>query len=245
MISGNALFTASPQWFLNDKPIDTVPALDVLGVTFGSNCSFTQHCESRVEKCRRSFHSLRDAGLSYPGANTKVKSYLWNSMCKPVLLYGTDSIALSNSDISLLESTQGKLLKCCLGFHKYCLTTPLLCALDISNIQSLLIASNASLFKRIMRIESPINRLSCYFLSLFILKKIVIPNTLIDRLIKANLSPIQCIYNINIALNMYRTQKWKVESGTIDALKFLLMSENFIKPYSEEHVLSYLLLRSF
>ena len=44
---------------------------------------------------------------------------------------------------------------------------------------------------------------------------------------------------------MYRTQKSKVESGTIDALKFLLMSENFIKPYFEEHILSYLLLRSF
>jgi len=196
------------------------------------------HCDQRMEKCRRSFFAMKDLGLSYPGADCNVKSYLWKSLCQPVLMYGSDCISISKSKVKEMESLQGKLLKSCLGFDKRCRSTPLLEALNVSRISDCIMFSNASLMKRIMFVDSPINRLTCYLLSLYITKGTIIPNTLIHRLVTFGLSPTKCI-------STSPHPPSHTFSGCTDSLRFLLMHEHFIKPYSDEHILSCLLLRSF
>jgi hypothetical protein len=132
---------------------------------------------------------LKDSGLSYPGTASDVKSYLWKTMCQPILLYGFDSVTPSATNLKSLESTQGTLLKKCLGFDKRSRTSPLLQALGVHKINDCLKFSNASLINRIMKVESPVKRLNAYLLSLYILKNQLIPNTLIHRIVMHGLSP--------------------------------------------------------
>ena len=48
----------TPNWKLGSIPIITENQLDILGVTFSNNYSFSQHIDSRVRKCRQSYYSL-------------------------------------------------------------------------------------------------------------------------------------------------------------------------------------------
>ena len=85
-------FHDQPKWFLKDALIENVDALEILGVNFGPKAS---HVDRRAEKCRRSFHSLRSLGLPYPGCHALVKAHLWKTICQPVLLYGSECIAMT------------------------------------------------------------------------------------------------------------------------------------------------------
>ena len=64
------------------------------------------------------------------------------------------------------------------------------------------------------------------------------PGTLIERVLSHGLSPINCIFN---KLSLVNSQN----CGVVDSLKVLLSREQFLKPYSEEHVLVGLLTRAF
>ena len=183
---------------------------------------------------------MKDAGLSYPGTDSEVKSYLWRSMCQPILLYGFDCVTPTATNLKSLESTQGMLLKKCLGLDKRCFTTPLLEALRIPKIIDCIKFSNASLINRIMKVDSPTNKLNAYLLSLYITQNQLIPNTLVQRLVMHGLSPTSCMFS-----HVKSKHSNATISGTVDSLRYLLSHCNFIKPYSEEHILSYLLLRSF
>ena len=238
MMSGRRIFASDPQWYLNNNPIQVSHSLEILGVTFGEK-SVDDHCRKRLDKCRRSFYSMKDSGLSYPGTASDVKAYMWRTMCQPILLYGFDCIAPNVSNLKSVESTQGNLLKKCLGLDKRSLSSPLLQALKVHKITDCITFSNASLLNRIMKVESPVNRLNAYLLSLYTLQNVLIPNTLIHRIITFGLSPTKCMFT---RLN---SKLFLSNSGTVDSLRYLLMHSNFIKPYSEEHILSYLLLRSF
>ena len=92
----------------------------LFGVTFSNNYSFSQHIDNRVRKYRQSYCSLPNSGLSYPGATTDVKRYMWNSICVPVLTYGMESITINKKDMQQLETLQGNLVKQCLGLSKIC-----------------------------------------------------------------------------------------------------------------------------
>ena len=99
--------------------------------------------------------------------------------------------------------------------------------------------SSASLLKRIISTPSSVRDLNIHFLSMYIAKDKLIPGTLVHRLVSCGLSPTYCAFN-NI-----RKQTWCNSSGIVDSLRSLIMHTNFIKPYSEQHVLSSLLIRSF
>jgi hypothetical protein len=96
MVSGNYCFKNTPQWFLNGDKKQVVDSLEILGVTFDE---VNTHMQSRISKCRRAFYSLLDVGMAYPGSCSRVKSYLWNTLCQPVLLYGSECLNISNQTL--------------------------------------------------------------------------------------------------------------------------------------------------
>jgi hypothetical protein len=240
VISGKSL-SGEPVWYLDGKRIENVKSLEILGVIFedGSSGSQTGSVDKRTEKCRRSFYGLRDIGVSYPGLSSDVKTYIWKTMCQPILLYGMDCIPLSNTGQQKLETTQGNLLKQCLGFSKRSRSSHLLQALDVDRINVIVKRNTASLIKRIFNVHSPLQQLCTYFMSLYVAKCTLIPGTLVSRLVTSGLSPINCVFNQITKCNV------STESGIVHSLKGLLMSEHFFKPYSDEHVLASLLLKAF
>jgi len=236
IVSGESL-SNEPVWQLNGDTIENVSSLDILGVTF--NAKNDLHADNRTTKCRRSFHSLRNIGMSYPGCASDVKAYLWKSVCQPVLLYGFDSLHISPKVMKNLESTQSSLVKQCLGLSKRSRSTNLLQALHIPKIEERIKQSTASLMKRVFSVDSPAKDLSAYFLSLYITKGLLIPGTLVDRCVSHGLSPIRS------AFCDYKKPLVTQGCGVVDSLRTVILHENFIKPYSDEHVLASLLTRAF
>ena len=194
--------------------------------------------QNRSEKCKRQFYSLRDIGMGYPGCSPDVKSYIWKTMCQPVLNYGFESITVSKNQAKYLETIQGNLIKQSLGLSKKSRTSHLLQALNVSKIEDMIKQNTASLLKRIYVVDSPIRDLTSYFVSLFATKGELYPGTIVDRVLSYGLSPINCIFN-KCSIPSHP------ENGIVDSIKALLMHENFIKPYTEQHVLCSLLTRAF
>lgn len=154
------------------------------------------------------------------------------------MLYGCESPSLPTNCIHSFDTTQGNLIKMSLGLSRRCRSGNLFRALGVKRPSDVIKSNTASLLYRIMSVPSPAQDLCVYLLSLYSLSNTLIPGTLIHRIVSHNLSPTFC------AFNRYRFND-VTENGVVDSLRNLLLHVNFIKPYSEQHILSSLLLRAF
>ena len=213
-----------------------VTSVETLGFNFGRNGDV--HITKRRDKCRRLFYSLRDIGMAYPGCASDVKAFMWNTVCKPALSYGLDSIYLNNKCMKDLETCQGNLVKQVMGFSKRSKSSSLLQSLGITKMCQHISQCTASLFRRIFLTDSPVQSLCRYFLSQYLTRGSLVPGTIVDRLVSYGLSPTRC------AFLKYRYNNI-VQCGITDSLRLLLMHGNVVKPYSEEHILATLLTKSF
>ena len=107
--------TLPSYWTLGDRSLDTVDELEILGVTFCSDARYASHVKKRCAASRRAIFRYANAGMSYPGMDPPTKTYLWKTVGIPSLTYGMNCIFLSKDNISQLESTQGSIIKWCLG----------------------------------------------------------------------------------------------------------------------------------
>jgi hypothetical protein len=235
ILSGKRL-CKEPRFYLKNKLLENVDHLDILGVQYDAGNK--KHVVARSDKCRRSFYSMRDMGMAYPGCSTEVKSYLWNSMCQPTLLYGCETVNFSSHSLHQMETLQGNLLKQSLGLSKRSRSTCLLSAIGVQKVEDRIKCMCASLLRRIYCIDTPVRSLTNHFLSLYLSKGILVPGTIVQRIVSYSLSPIDCIFN-----KYYLPAD--APCGITDSLKVLLQHEHFIKPYSEEHLLCSLITRSF
>ena len=86
-------------------------------------------------------------------------------------------------EVCKLETTQGNLLKQNLGFSKRSRTSHLLHALNVDKIEAVLKYNIASLLTRIISVPSPAQNLCSYFMAMFPAKDILIPGTLVSRVV--------------------------------------------------------------
>ena len=101
------------------------------------------------------FYSLRNVGFSYPGVHSAyVKSNMWKTICQPVLLYGSNCINLSSTDIKTMETSQRKMIKQSLGLSKYSRNTNLLQAQNINKVSHNIIHNTLSLWNRLFCVKS-------------------------------------------------------------------------------------------
>ena len=118
MIYGKHRFCKIPDWYLGTQKLTCVDRFKILDTIYRDDYSADDHVETRVNNTRRAYYSLAGAGMKYPGLSSEVKSYLWNSICKPTLLFGMDSLCIHKKHVSRLDSFQAELLKQCLGISK-------------------------------------------------------------------------------------------------------------------------------
>ena len=98
--------------------------------------------------------------------------------------------------ISLLVLTYTReSFKLSLGFSKRSRTSHLLHALNVDKIEAVLKYNIASLLTRVMSVPSPAQNLCSYFMAMFAAKDILIPGTLVSRVVKSSLSPMNCVFN--------------------------------------------------
>ena len=74
----------------------------------------------------------------------------------------------------------------------------------------------------------------------YVTKGLLIPGSIIDRVVKSGVSPIQLMYNKPKHFNHIGKS-----DGVVDSHKNLLLHEHFIKPWSNEYLLVNLLTKFF
>ena len=78
------------------------------------------------------------------------------------------------------------------------------------------------------------------FLAEYIITGKTIPGTLLERLVKNGISPVESMTHVFPAYELSNDS-----DGVVDSLRYLVSHENFNKPYCDEHVLAVLLTKAF
>ena len=130
-----------------------------------------------------------------------------------------------------MESLQGRCIKEAIGVSQRSHHSDLLTAMGINTVNNIV---NKNLWRRIFKVDSPAADLNRYLVSVCLQDGVVYPNTLLGRLLAAGLNPIKCAVD---KTNMCEKGGRQRENGLVDSLRHLLVSENYIKPWSAEHSL--------
>ena len=218
-------FSTPPEWFMGDQAMELVDNLDVLGVNFTSNMKYDIHINTRVQKCKRSMYALSNSGMRYPGLSSSTKSHLFRSVCQPTLMYGVECLNVTSKNINDLNSAQGSVIKHVCGLSKRARHSALMQALDVTSAADYVKKSTISLYNRTCAIN------------IFMSDNVRIPGTLVDRVLGLGACPLS-IYNKYTPIQSKK-------SGLVDSIRAMLLTENFIKPWSDEYLLVKLLTRSF
>ena len=242
IIIGKSLMKSPPVWKLNDYIIDISKEVEILGVTFSSDNKPSSHIQKRITSCRKSIYSLSAVGMSYPGIHTDIKAHIWKTVGTPTLLYGMDSLSLSPKDCNILSSTATSLIKSVLGLPKRSHHSNILEALDIPSITREVKYATVGLYQRIFRETSPTCALQTRLLSRYLLTGQCINGTLLSSVVKYNVNPVTIILDNNF---INKRDTFKKADGIVDSLKYLLYSENYVKPWSDEFILTRLLTKAF
>ena len=140
-----------------------------------------------------------------------------------------------------MESTQGRLIKQCLGFSKSSHNTAMLKALNIEKVKNIVDRNVLNLYHRIYKIESPARSIMQFLLARYITYGTTVPGTLIDRVVSIGESPLKCVF---------RKSGHKVSilkdgiDGHADSMWLLLNSRNYLNHNSEERFMVRLLTTS-
>ena len=187
-------------------------------------------------------YSLVGVGCTYPGGlSSDAKTYLWKSVGLLSLLYNLESTSISDICMRQVERAQSSTVKRLLGFPQRSHHSNILRALNLSKVQSRIDKATLSLWYRIFQVDSPTRLLCAKLLSDFVLYGYSVPGTLIDRIIKMKLSPVKCLFR-RVIPNVIEEAH---HDGVVESLRFLILHENFIKPYSSEHIIASLLTKAF
>ena len=94
-----------------------------------------------------------------------------------------------------------------------------------------------SLYTIIFKVESPARRLMQHLLSHFIFYCVTIPGILLDRVVSLGESPNKRAFDSQHIPETSVTNN----DGLVDSIRHILLTDNFTKPYSHEHLLVHLL----
>ena len=80
----------SHAWCIYGEKIDIVKSFCYLGVTIDSSGNFTKAIERLYIKANRAYHAIKSNINMYNGANVNTLCKLFDTMVKPILLYGSE-----------------------------------------------------------------------------------------------------------------------------------------------------------
>ena len=101
-------------FLLNETQLESVHSYKHLGLIRESNNKLSNNLliEDRIKKARNTAYALMGAGFhGLNGINTEVSVCIWQTYVRPRLVYGLESINLSNCDIKKMELYQRTLIR--------------------------------------------------------------------------------------------------------------------------------------
>ena len=154
--------------------------------------------------------------------------------------YSAECLALSKKSSETLQSSQGGVMKQVCGLGKRSRHSALLEAMNIPPVRTKIQENTISMYKRICSVNSSTRDVCISLLNMYISDKIVIPGTLVERIVKMGLSPIDIINN-----GVKPPRKVNTHDGLVDSIRTILYEDNYLKPWSTEYLMLKLLTRSF
>ena len=133
LIVGNNLFTSTPEWYLNGASLSLSDSLTYLGTCLGDQRG-QEHVAKRSQKANKAFYTLQGAGLNTFCVSPETASHVYQTAVRSSLTYGCAAINISDRNIKLLDSSQGKFVKTILGIPYSSRTTPILQSLFIDPV---------------------------------------------------------------------------------------------------------------
>ena len=128
-----------------------------------------------------------------------------------------------------------------MGFGKRSHHSSLLKALHIKPVDKIITENRLSLYNRLFKASTPVLQLQCILLTKYVLNKKLYYGTLIEKLINDGFNPMDVAFN-KMTLPPVPGDN---EDGVVDSLKYLVTHENFMKPWSNEHIIACLLTKAF
>ena len=183
---------------------------------------------------------LASIGSCYPGLSKEVKVHLCKTIGYPSLLYGMENLELRAKDLRDLE----KSVKGTTGFPLLCPYTHLSNAVNVQKPNFYTRNPLLSLWNRLFLVESPACHLSDKLFSTYLSKKVVIPGTIIHRIKSTGVSLVKGLFS-RLYIPIPKVGNDIVIDSVVGSLIYLISNENFIKPYSNEHILGVFLTKAF
>ena len=225
MTYGKSSFEKAPSWLIQGTKLKQECVMKYLGVEL-SNDRGGRHANERIRAAQRAFYSLQGAGLHFHGLDVHVAAKLYSVGVRTILTYGCEAIAMSRSNLTKLESTQGKLIKTVLGLRKFSRNSPLLKALNVPLIEKTVAFNSLNLLRSCIRHHS---NATCFYSSLLLSPASTSGlNTLVNRCatLVPNLNFIDLVFN-NSYLNAMKKSLYSYDcDGLVDSIRILLVDYN-------------------
>ena len=189
---------------------------------------------------------MQGAGFNNTVTDVDALSYIWKAAIRLILTCGINCINISAGDLEKMEEIQSRLLKAGIGIHKFCRSSPILKALNVSKIDNVIETSSLKLISAIFSNSSRAKTFYCYFLKNHCCDKLRNHTDLIARVrtlySKHNVSLYKYILDTSYAHSIQVSIKSSTtpEDGLCDSVRQVLLSRN---PY-DQYILG-LLLKSF
>ena len=116
---GTRYFLCEPHWSLGHVAIENTYILNILGTVFSKDGKRAKHVDSRILKCHQSYYVLSCIGMPYPGLPVDLKCHIWQTTCRPILTFCLETMFLSKTMLSRLNSLQGSIIKNLLALTKH------------------------------------------------------------------------------------------------------------------------------
>ena len=129
---GQNHYVSNPVWSLNGVALANSASIKYLGATLDNKPSV--HVNDRIAAYRRAYYAMQGAGFCHVTTKANMLGYLWQSAIPPVFLNGSSLVYIKKGSMLKMEKLQAKLLKTSIGVHKFCKSSPISQARNISSL---------------------------------------------------------------------------------------------------------------
>jgi hypothetical protein len=138
------------KFIINGNELEKVDRFKFLGFWLLANGSNSEHLKKRAQMAWTAANDIEKLGFSNRLLNIEIKGNLLNVFIRPKLIYGLENACLTQNDIKYLEKIESKIIKKACDLTKSCYIKPVIKAMKIQMLSSVLLKRNISLLKQLM-----------------------------------------------------------------------------------------------
>jgi hypothetical protein len=138
---------------IGEERINKVSQFKYLGVELSEDSSDKPHLEKRRKAAQLALAKLKNLEILTESTGAYLKGHLYKTFILPSLLYGNETISLTNANIKTIEKSENNLIRSVYCIPKRCRTTNLKLANNLPKMSKRLKYARIEFFLRLTRNE--------------------------------------------------------------------------------------------